>query len=184
MIIMTKNRYKDYKDYQYEPDDCYFDIGSSSIIKSWFDDNFDQLNFDLDVFHFEGCLCPEHIWLQEPILASIHNRYPIRRAGFLKISSFRCYDWHTDVSRGLAVNCVMSPTAKSVCLFGSSLNKAQLKFVELDYRENTFYLFNTQIPHMVINWETDRYLFSVEFEQDQESLTYQTVKNWLTSNFT
>ena len=177
-MLNPTDQYQSYRG----PDDCYLNIGSSPFIKDWFDQHFGALDFSLDVYHWKGCHCPKDVWLQEPILSKIHSQFPIKRAGFLLLEPNRCYDWHIDVSRGLTINSSMAPLLKSVCAFGRPTSIAHLDFIELKYQPNAFYLFNTQVPHMVMNWEEPRYMFGVEFEQDKTNLTYQQVKDWLTNN--
>jgi hypothetical protein len=45
-------------------------------------------------------------------------------------------------------------------------------FVELKYRLGSYYVFNNQVPHMVLNFNESRYLMSIEFEADKNELTF------------
>ena len=162
-------------------EDCYLKIGTSSYIKKWFDINFDNLKFDIDIFDWAAEECPREIWLSEPTLSLVHSQFPILRAGFLRIDPFKCYDWHTDTTRGLTINCIMTPEVNSLCVFGNSITSTLFDCVQLIYAPNSFYLFNTQISHMVLNLDSPRYMFGVEFEQDKTLLSYFQVKNWLTT---
>jgi hypothetical protein len=43
---------------------------------------------------------------------------------------------------------------------------------ELKYEPDSYYVFNTQIPHMVLNTTQPRYLFSLEFLEEDRGLTF------------
>ena len=54
------------------------------------------------------------------------------------------------------------------------LNRASriYEILKFEYEKDTFYLFNTQMMHTVINFDSPRYLFTVEFKQDKSVLTF------------
>ena len=56
------------------------------------------------------------------------------------------------------------------------------KFLELKYKPNTFYAFNTQILHCVYNFDKPRYLFTCEFAQDHNQLSYDKLYSWMLAN--
>ena len=62
---------------------------------------------------------------------------------------------------------------KSRCLFIED-EKPGLVFTtkELKYQPGTYYVFNTQKPHMVLNTTQPRYLFSLEFTDKDSGLTF------------
>jgi hypothetical protein len=62
---------------------------------------------------------------------------------------------------------------KSQCLFSEGETEATHVFLELKYQPKTFYVFNNQVPHMVINYAQTRYLMSVEFQANKHKLTYE-----------
>jgi hypothetical protein len=94
-------------------------------------------------------------------------------AGILKLDPYICYDWHTDTRRGVGINMLLTPEARSICAFAPNKEGAVFKIEELKYKPSTYYLFNTQVPHTVYNFETTRYLLSIEFAKDKEQLTYE-----------
>jgi hypothetical protein len=55
-------------------------------------------------------------------------------------------------------------------MFGLPRDQFGFYFSELKYNKNTFYLFNSQYLHQVINFSEPRYLFTIEFAQDRNSL--------------
>ena len=160
-------------------DDCYLNLGTSSIITEWFGNTIDTMSFDLGTHGWDAELCPVTVWQQVPILNQIHNQFAIKHAGILRLKPYRCYDWHVDQYRGVTVNCLLTPSIKTHCVFGKPDGNEHFDFLELTYQPNTLYLFNTQVPHMVMNWDETRYVFGVEFEQDKTELLYNDIKQWL-----
>ena len=61
---------------------------------------------------------------------------------------------------------------KSSCLFEVSKDEATRTFTELKYTPKAYYLFNNQVPHMVINYAQSRYVMSVEFAETKDTLTF------------
>lgn len=83
-----------------------------------------------------------------------------------------CYNWHIDTERSVGINMLLSDV-NSKCLFSENPNSVVSEFEELVYEPNTYYIFNTQKPHSVLNFEGDRYLFSVEFLGASKSIGFQ-----------
>jgi hypothetical protein len=46
------------------------------------------------------------------------------------------------------------------------------EFTELQYQPDTYYVFNTQVNHMVLNFEQPRLLLTIEFGEDKDALSY------------
>lgn len=137
------------------------------------------LNLDTWQNHhgFDLVVVDERIWSCELLLNVINQKFKIAHCTILKIDANVNYNWHTDSSRGLAINMLVRD-GRSHCLFGFEQDSYNDKFVELKYNPHTFYLFNTQHRHSVINFDSPRYLFSVEFAEDKTQLTYNEVYNW------
>jgi len=57
--------------------------------------------------------------------------------------------------------------------FCAYVDTQENKTLLLDYQLNTMYLFNTQVLHAVFNFEEDRYMFTVEFEDTRQLLPYR-----------
>jgi hypothetical protein len=76
------------------------------------------------------------------------------------------YDWHVDEFRLSCINLLISQDHHSHTLFGMQRNYANKVITELEYEPNTFYLFNNQIQHCVINLDRPRYLLSLYFEEE------------------
>ncbi len=131
---------------------------------------------------------------QEPILKKINDKHTIKSIGIIRTNPYFCYRWHKDLTRGPTINMVISEKLDSKCLFGLDNSKDQpltskggmdlgssnmINFIELNYIPKNFYLFNTQVLHTLINYSMVRYLFTVEFLENNTKLSYQDLFNWL-----
>lgn len=123
----------------------------------------------------------DEIWYKEPLLRTITQRFPIEVAFIIRSLPNNIYNWHTDGTRAASINLKLSLESPSHTMFGEPLDDWNDKFVELDYEFKTFYLFNTQHRHSVINFNSYRYLFSVQFGQTKDEITYKEIYNWCVS---
>lgn len=130
---------------------------------------------------FDLLIIDKRIWSCELVLNVINQQFEISHCTILKIDPNINYNWHTDTSRGLAINMLLKDV-RSHCLFGFEQDNYNDNFVELKYKPHKFYLFNTQHRHSVINFDSPRYVFSVEFVKDKTQLTYDDVYNWCKTN--
>lgn len=124
---------------------------------------------------------PKEVWSLENLLSRVNSEFPINRVAILNMGPFQNYMWHADDYRGVAINMLLSHT-RSHCLFGYSKDNDNMFFEELIYKPNTFYLFNTQQFHTIINFEDYRYMLSVEFIQDKSELNYYDIYWWARNN--
>lgn len=102
----------------------------------------------------------------EPALKAVNDKHKIQRIGILRTHANSMYDWHVDEFRLSCVNLLISQKHHSHTLFGMQRNYANKVVTELEYEPNTFYLFNNQIQHCVINLDGPRYLLSLYFEEE------------------
>lgn len=124
-------------------------------------------------FNFDTLpLNAQHIIKSDTFLQQLYNKHPFICA-ILKLKKNTYYDWHKDDKRGVCVNMLINDT-HSHCMFRETDNITG-NFIELKYDVGVYYLFNNQVEHSVINLDEDRYLFSLEFEQDKNSLTFNDV---------
>jgi len=96
-----------------------------------------------------------------------------------KMDPMTWYDWHTDETRQCAINMLIDGN-DSRCFFGDRQNRDIVNLTELTYKPNTYYLFNTQVKHAVLNLNNTRYLLSIGFvlpNTYEDILTY--CKNYL-----
>jgi hypothetical protein len=122
-------------------------------------------------FNFYAAQVPFDLAFSDPILYMLGMQHKLA-VGIIRLDPHTTYDWHTDTRRGVCINMLLN-NAKSNCLFSVGETEATHSFVELKYRLGSYYVFNNQIPHMVINFNESRYLMSVEFEADKNELTYE-----------
>lgn len=160
----------------------YYEIGRKSSIK-------DEL-FDIAItpgewikyYNFDARPIAPEVILKDNFLLWLAKRYNFI-SGVLKLDPYTCYNWHTDTRRGVGVNMLLTPNTRSYCAFGADPSKLVFKIEELKYKPNTYYLFNTQMPHTVYNFETTRYLFSIEFEKDVDNLSFEDLVNDVKDNY-
>lgn len=122
-------------------------------------------------FNFYATQVPFDLAFGDPILYMLGMQHKLA-VGILRLDPYTTYDWHTDTRRGVCINMLLN-NAKSNCLFSMQESDATHSFIELKYRIGSYYVFNNQVPHMVINFNESRYLMSVEFEADKNKLTYE-----------
>ena len=165
--------------------DCFYkvDEGSNyvadyclSLIKDW--QGKPPKKLTQSYFGFEAVPLNKEIILKEPWLKDLNKHFPIDKIGIIAMKPFNNYDWHTDGNRGVSVNMLLSHT-KSYCFFGEQVDYINKNFCELDYSPKTFYIFNTQMPHCVFNFNSYRYLFSIEFKEHKDKLSYEDVLTWI-----
>ena len=126
----------------------------------------------------------DNYWIQKELaLQQIDEIYPIKQLGLLRVKHKSFYDWHGDDYRQSCINCLVSKEHNSYCLFGEHKDKwYHDNIIELKYKPYTYYLFNNQKKHAVINLDKkDRYLLSLYF---QEEASYQILQRKLRSTIT
>lgn len=119
-------------------------------------------------FGFDAIELPSTLIEVEPALKELHEVWPIGRLGLLRVAEMSVYDWHVDEYRLSCVNMLFSTGNISHTLFGSQRDHLNKDVIELKYEPDTFYLFNNQVPHTVINLDGPRYLFSLYFQEEKD----------------
>ena len=163
--------------------DCYYRLATSAsdIVANMFSSSLDELQYQ-EYYNFNASLLGREEWVHNPALREINDQFPIAHAGILRMEPNTGYDWHTDTDRQLAINMVL-PMAHhdrhpSHTLFSRDQGEGMnYHFAPLNYVPGSLYVFNTQVPHTVINFASKRYLFSVEFETLPQT-TYENVRNF------
>jgi hypothetical protein len=89
----------------------------------------------------------------------------------VKMNPYSCYNWHTDTKRQCAINMLLDGF-DSHCVFSRDPEDVNIPVEELKYQPNTYYAFDTQTPHMILNLSKPRYLLSVEFTDEDENLSF------------
>jgi hypothetical protein len=121
-------------------------------------------------YNFSAVQVPFELAFSDPVLAGIGAKHSLA-VGIVRLDPYTTYDWHTDTKRGVSINMLLNDV-KSNCLFSVDEAEATHEFLELKYQPKTYYVFNNQVPHMVINFAQTRYLMSVEFKADKDELTF------------
>jgi hypothetical protein len=117
-------------------------------------------------FGFDAIELPDTFIEIEPALKETNKKHKIQRLGLLRIPENTMYDWHVDQYRLSCINMLINTDHHSHTLFGAQKDYINKKIIELKYEPNTFYLFNNQMEHCVINLDGPRYLFSLYFEEE------------------
>ena len=107
----------------------------------------------------------------EPFLVHLAGKRKFQ-AGILRMNPNTCYNWHVDTDRKVGLNMLLSDDGNSRCMFLSGKPGFVFDVEELKYEPGSYYVFNTQIPHMVLNTTQPRYLFSLEFLEEDRGLTF------------
>jgi hypothetical protein len=136
----------------------------------------------IDYYNFKAKLVPHEILFQDEFFKWLINRYDFI-AGILRLDPYVCYDWHTDTRRGVGINMLLTPHSRSFCVFAPKKSDQVFKIEELQYKPSTYYLFNTQVDHTVYNFETTRYLLSIEFAKEKHELSYDDLLIDIRSNY-
>lgn len=119
-------------------------------------------------FGFDAIQLPNELIDIEPALKELHAVWPIGRLGLLRVAEKSVYDWHVDEYRLSCVNMLFTLGSSSHTLFGQQRDALNKDVIELKYEPDTFYLFNNQVPHTVINLGEPRYLFSLYFQEEKD----------------
>ena len=122
---------------------------------------------------------PAEIVDADPFLKAIKQEFKTRY-GLLCLPPNTCYPWHMDVERGAILNMPLNGHGKSTCVFTRDLKEAEyFEFTRLEYVPQTYYIFNTQVQHMVLNYGERRFLFSFTLLGVKEVPFEQTAKRLL-----
>lgn len=160
----------------------YYEIGKkSTIVKELEDFAFSPSDW-LPYYNFDAKRIPPEIVFQDDFFIWLSHRYSFV-AGILKLDPYVCYDWHIDTRRGVGVNMLLTPFDRSICAFKVDLDQTVFKIDELKYKPGTYYLFNTQVSHTVYNFETTRYLMSIEFAKNKDELSFNDLLKDIQTNY-
>lgn len=142
----------------------------SSLSKDLFIHAVDTMDW-IQYYNFVVSPVPNEMLGQDDFLVNLGYRRKFR-AGVLRMDPNTCYNWHTDTDRRVGINMLLSDDGGSRCLFLDGVPGVVFKTKELKYEADTYYVFNTQVPHMVLNTTEPRYMFSLEFLDEDRGLTF------------
>ena len=136
------------------------------------DKEFDESFRTFDMWHPEL----NYTLASNNFLKKLHKKFPINNIAINNFHPNFYYRLHTDWRRGVAINMLISGT-DSHCLFVDDTH-----FIELDYKPGEMYLFNTQKPHTITNFSQQRTLFSIQFVEGKDTLSYHMIYDYLKNN--
>ena len=130
-------------------------------------------------FGFNGAPLGPHIYLGDEFISHLNDTFPILYSGVVHMRPYTIYDWHVDSVRTVAINMLLSAHDTSHSIFDTGRSGMIIDTQELIYKPNTMYIFNTQVPHMVVNTRQERYLFTIEFK---DPISYDELVHWTKEN--
>ena len=160
----------------------YYKIGTKSTIANEVLDYAFNSQPWFNYYNFDAKPLPPDLIAKDNFFRWLHARYEFL-IGILRLNPYTCYDWHIDTRRGVGINMLLTPHQRSVCAFKVDLDQHVFKIEELKYKPNTYYIFNTQVPHTVYNFEDTRYLMSVEFLKNKDELSFDELMQDIKENY-
>jgi hypothetical protein len=160
--------------------DCYCEVKTKS---QYISKNFHSLTNEWVLFHgIQTTHLSNDVINYDPFLFNIDSVYKIQKMHIGIFDSNHMYKMHKDSDRILAINMLLTEHNNSHCLFGGSdsFDKTpKTEIVELKYKVDTFYIFNTQVPHSIINFDKPRYLLTIQMI---DGITYEQVRDYVIAN--
>jgi len=112
---------------------------------------------------------PHSLAMKDEFLKKLFEKHKFL-IGVLKLEPNNVYNWHIDGERAVGINALIEES-NSHCLFIDNIvNDYVFETSELKYQVGEYVVFNTSIPHMVINFEKERYMLTVKFS---EKISYE-----------
>ena len=125
-------------------------------------------------------LLSEPIVQSDRLLKQLHDKFqPQLRLYQIPSKSF--YRFHKDALFDVSMNMILEQYNCHTVFINEVLNEHVYKLDELVYTPQKFYLFNTQIPHAVMNLDDrERVLVSFNFPK---GISFETVDDWYQNEF-
>lgn len=147
---------------QLTKEDCFFPLKKKSPITS------ELLAYSQSVNDWESStMSNKFSFLQSEIPSELVERDDVLKAisAFKKphiymMPAWTYYSLHTDTYRGVAINMAFAEYDAVSFFRAGSFRRNQMHIHELQYEVGTYYLFNTQVRHAVVNRGTDRWVVS------------------------
>ena len=109
----------------------------------------------------------------DPLLKNICDNYMLDVGFSCSVTIFMLKPWthymlHHDIFRPASINLMINDFTDSISYFQVSepYNKLHIGIEELDYEQDSYYLFNSKIPHAVTNKGSPRYVLSISLKHD------------------
>lgn len=141
--------------------------------KEWSDYyNFKAVRLDLD-----------YLFERDPFFNALYQNHKFV-PGLIRMDPHTYYNWHKDTNRGVSINMLLNYDGNSYCMFSKEKTNAMSgAFAPLHYMPNTYYLFNNQIAHTIYNFDRPRFLFSLEFAEDKDKLSFNQLRKEMMYEF-
>lgn len=117
----------------------------------------------VEYFNFQVVRVPNEVLRSDAFLMDLMGRHPFR-AAVTRMDPYTVYDWHIDDVRKVSIN-MLWEAGEYVTAFSLGGDMVK-KIMPVTYQAHRFYFFDTQLPHMVMNFSKPRYMFTVEFAPD------------------
>lgn len=113
-------------------------------------------------------IVPDEIIKKDPFMSFL--RFDLdSRLGIMRAEPWNAYKWHVDKNRKSTINMLIS--GRGQCFFSSTLN-LRGPIQPLVYDIGSYYLFNTQEPHEVLNTDnTYRYMLTTDIQGEHKEAT-------------
>jgi hypothetical protein len=164
-------------------DNCFYEIPYKSTMSA--DLFFAALQSEdwIEYYNFKAVRLPlDYLFIRDEFFVKLYKMHKFT-SGLLRLEPTTYYDWHTDDSRGVSINMLLNFEGNSHCLFTDTSSKMTGGFKELVYKPETYYLFNNQVLHSVYNFSRPRFLFSLEFEEDKDKLSFNQLRKEMLYEF-
>ena len=135
--------------------------------------------------YYNFLLCPidpEAFLLHDDFYSWLYRRHRYN-AGVLCMGSRTVYNWHRDTNRGVCINSMMYTPNISFTYFRKSTEDINHDVIELPYKPCSRFIFNNQEDHMVANHAGTRLMLTVEFEEDKESLSFESLLDEIETDY-
>ena len=160
--------------------DCFYEIPGKNYVEHRLNEIIHSSDFKAKEYYgFDVKRFPVDILLDDWLYNTIYQEHKFK-CGITLTPPNTCYDWHTDERRGVCINMLLTEDAHSHCIFSLDRKKPSWfrskddthSIIELKYKPGRRYVLNTQVQHLVFNFDKPRWTLSIEFEEDKKNLSY------------
>ena len=127
-----------------------------------------------DYIYWKAIPVSDELINKDPFLSKLRETRTFR-AGILLTPPNSCYKWHVDTYRSVGVNLLIKHK-DSHSVFTFDEENINVPVHELKYEEDTYYIYNTKVPHMVLNVDEPRYIMTLEFIGKDSNLEFDELR--------
>ena len=121
---------------------------------------------------------PKELIYRDPFLNHVCENCILDKGFYFSVNIFMLRPWthymmHSDVFRPASINLIINDFTDSISYFKITepYNKLHIGIKELAYKRDTYYLFNSKIPHAVTNRGMPRYLLSISLKDNFDKMS-------------